>query len=1036
MFEMNNSYYCINPIRLYLVGWGFFISCLYLQSQPNDLYFHHLGLAQGLSQSTNGTIFKDSYGFVWIGSAEGLNRFDGIHVKVYKANPSDSTQLADPIIISNIFEDTNHDLWFSTFTAIHHYRRKSDDFSHIILKDENGTPIKNNIVFHLSPNGILLAQENGKVFSINTKEWAISGKINTDEIIKTNGYIFHFFENKVIGGEGDLYVSEIGKLNHYLLQSGKTILKETLFDGKNGYPNTYISSVIFENKSSIWVCSGNSIYHCLPNAFPLKIDNFMGNPIGETRKMVKWGENYLFLTSVSGLYLLDKNKHQIIKHWEYNNSKKNALSSNVLSFLMVDLEDNLWLSSWTKGVDYTNLKKIKFQTNQPLVFNQQNQKVTFVPGPILQDKEMHIWGGSQLYGLLEMDTMCKLLINHSNKITEPDQLFNLSNGNILANNFYKGLSIYNPVTKKRIDFIKMGKSFTSFVCQISEDEFLVTQKEGNGLFILLIKNNTYTFESLNNTKINEFNWEFIVKIRENEYLMANSNYTLFYFDKNKSLKEICTMPGFITSSLVSGNDIWLGNSLGLMKLNYPDFKYQNISTQDGLPSNMVYAIERISDKEFWLSTGQGLVRYNPIEKTFRTFSMADGLQEMEFNRSSSLLTKDGTLWFGGINGYNVFKPDSIDFIKTLPKIQFTYLRANDQTYLPHRNPCLIDAMTLPYDSSTIEVGFAALEFSDPQNNQLKYKLSYLDGKPYDVDWVNCPITTGFARYAKLPPGQYQLQILAANSDGIWNPTPKTLNINILPPWWQTWWFRTLAFLTIAASAYGFYRYRLQQLRTKLEAQNKMSLLELSALRSQLNPHFIANSLVAINYYIRNNGVEKVHRYVNTLARLMRDVLNSARNITVPLEDEIRLLRNYVEVESGQFQQPIEFEVTVQEGLDTSTIEVPGMILQPFVENAIKHGLKPREGKGKISLLVQKEADYLLFTIIDNGVGRKHKTQQNDKANTETKSHGLQITKERLHLYDAYAQTKAQSGFEIVDLVDMDGTLLGTQVNVRLALMAG
>ena len=334
-------------------------------------------------------------------------------------------------------------------------------------------------------------------------------------------------------------------------------------------------------------------------------------------------------------------------------------------------------------------------------------------------------------------------------------------------------------------------------------------------------------------------------------------------------------------------------------------------------------------------------------------------------------------------------------------------------------------LVLPYDSNTLSFRFNGIDFGDPARVRLQYRLDGLDAPDR---WVEtAPNSMGFARYANLPPSHYVFRVRAYNANGLLGSAPYHLDLYIAPPYYQTWWFRLLVVLALALSVYAVYRYRLNTMRRKEEDKRRMIELELNALRAQLNPHFVSNNLVSINRFIRNNGVEKVRDYVATFARLMRNVLEGARKPMVSLTEELDMLHNYVEVESGRFPEPIRFEVAVAADIDSDQTHLPGMLLQPFVENALVHGLAPRNGQGTVRLSVNREAQRLCFEICDNGVGRRPVPQ----GSSSQKSHGLDITRQRLHLYDLQHQT--HSDFVVQDLLEADGSPAGTRVVLYLGL---
>lgn len=1028
------------PILSHLTGWAFALLFPLLGwSQPADLYFHHLGLAEGLSQSTNGCIYRDASGFVWIGSAQGLNRFDGVQVKVYNANAANPRQLADPTVTSPIFEDKNHDLWFCTVSAIHCYRRQTDDFERF-----DQEPLKNCTAFHLDDKGLLWVRGQGEVLLCSTKIVAGAGQMPKQRLADIHGYPLHLQEAGGTGGPDVLYCAEEKGLAVFHWQQGRMTAHDTLFDGRAGMPTLDVNAVLCEpNDATLWVCSSEGVWKYTPGQRATRVTTLGGESMGRANQVVAWGKRYLFITSANGLYLVDKARCQTVRHWKHDNRWHNSLSAGVLGAIHIDRDDNLWLSSWTKGIDYTNLRKLKFNTVRHFIGEGPQQSTLFVPGLLIEGEAGQIWAGSQMHGLVELDSAGHLLRDFRTLVPEPDQMFDLGHNTLLINNFYGGLCLFFPEKKQVRPILYEGKPLIcDHLCRDVGNTFLAAPRGQAGLLRLVIhEGGGYSCEALREVGISGTKWSHLEKIGPDHLLIADEQYSIYELKLGKPPVLRHREAGYVNCTRLDGTSVWVGTSTNLLRFHSSDGKIEVFDHEDGLPNEMIYSIEKVGPNEFWLGTGRGLVRFAPQDNHFQTFGMADGLQSFESNRSSSLLARSGMLWFGGINGINLFRPSDIKPCLALPQIQLTELRVNDAPYSMPQNITLLRSIELPYDSATLAVYFSALEFADPQNNQIKYRLFGVNGAVYDQDWVKCSNLPGFARYAKLPPGRYQLQIMAANSDGVWSPDIKTLDINILPPWWQTLWFRVLAVCALALAAYAFYRYRLSQLRRRLEQRNRMTLLELDALRAQLNPHFISNSLVAINYYIRNNGVERVRQYVNTLARLMRDVLTSARQASVSVDDELAMLRNYVEVESGQFLQPIDFEITVDEGIPTGQIQMPGMLLQPFVENAIRHGLKPRQGQGSIRLRVEAEPQALIFTLTDNGVGRAaSKTAKAKSAEAvgeytsgPQKSHGLDITQKRLQLYDQYQQTASRSGFEINDRYLPDGSAAGTEVRLRLCL---
>ncbi len=1012
------------PMQHMMAAFGVWFLCQMpacLQAQPTDLYFHHLDAAQGLSQSTVSSIYRDQSGFVWIGTADGLNRFDGLRVKVYRADTDAPNQLADPTVTGRIFEDKRGDLWFCTHTAIHQYRRQYDDFQRFTIVGPDNTPLKGYQAYHLDAQQRLWVHCNGQLYWLNVI--APNPADLKKPVMPLSASGMYCFDQ---GMTGILFASTPSGLVQFRYDKQGVTALDTLLSAEEN-----IRCVQQDADGTIWAGGTSGLWRqASGQAFSL-IAHTENMLVGRVRCLEPWGTEYLFVATDYDLLLLDKTRRQFIRRWTYDARSISGLSGNNLSFVYVDSDDNLWAAAWTKGVDYTSLRKLKFQTRRYYTNDAQGNPHLFVPGPLLEDSGKRIWCGSQMNGLLALQPDGSLYGDFSRQAPSPDQLFELNDGRLLINNFREGLLVLDPKSRKTQVLLWNGAPVSTYsMCRLDEKTFVIASGNGRqGLLKLAFHGNGYEMEPFGSPEITSKDWYYITSASNQELLVADENYTVFHVRPNQSSQpqKLVSLPGFITCSEEEEQAVWLGGAFGMCRIDKTDQTSRMINMASGLPDNMVYAMLQTNNNEWWLSTGKGLVQFNAANTQFQSYGLADGLQGMEYNRRSSLRTSDGKVWFGGVGGYNSFTPSEIQKHHVFPKVQIIDIQVNDEPYPFKKNPVLVESLRLPYDSATLTFHFVALEFSDPGNNRLRYRLDFSDGSHYDQSWVDCADARGFARYANLPPGRYVLNIIGSNSDGVWSPTPRQISIQITPPFYQTWWFATLSLVLALLLLYVVYRTRMASIRSKEEQKRRMIELELNALRAQLNPHFISNNLISINNYIRHNGVEKVRGYVATFANLMRSVLESARQPVVPLADELNMLRYFVEVESGRFPQPIEFSIEIEEGLDVARFHLPGMLLQPFLENAIIHGLGPRNGVGSIRLSISMAPHALVFVIEDNGVGRREKITPG----TERKSHGLEITRERLNLYDLQHHT--HSSLQMEDLTHADGSAAGTRITLRLGM---
>jgi LytS/YehU family sensor histidine kinase len=308
---------------------------------------------------------------------------------------------------------------------------------------------------------------------------------------------------------------------------------------------------------------------------------------------------------------------------------------------------------------------------------------------------------------------------------------------------------------------------------------------------------------------------------------------------------------------------------------------------------------------------------------------------------------------------------------------------------------------------------------------------------YDPGW-NLAGSERKAIYFNVPPGKYVFRVKVVNSYGIW--AEKSIDVIVTPPWWNTWWFRIAAVLTIAGIFYAIIRWRIRQKfhrqlersekdKQLAELRQKTGELEMQALRAQMNPHFVFNSLNAINRFILQNNKTQASEYLTKFSRLVRMILQNSQSPLITLESELDSLRLYLELEALRFDNRFEYKISVPKDLDIDILKVPPLIIQPYAENAIWHGLMHKEEKGHLEIDITQEGETLLFRIKDDGIGRQQSAAMTSKSATRHKSMGLKITADRIAMLHRSVST--QSPVVINDLVNADGSPAGTEVIITI-----
>lgn len=453
------------------------------------------------------------------------------------------------------------------------------------------------------------------------------------------------------------------------------------------------------------------------------------------------------------------------------------------------------------------------------------------------------------------------------------------------------------------------------------------------------------------------------------------------------------------------------------------------TSHDGLPNNITYlAIEDLKG-DLWITSNWGLTRFSPQQEQFTNYEVTDGLQSNEFNFNAGMRAANGELFFGGMNGFNSFFPEEISVNTSPPVIQITKFKLFNT--LQNRKLRDGDTLALKFDDNVFSFEFAALDFNNPSKIKYRYML-----EGYDNGWIERDAGQRFAEYAKVSPGNYVFKVTASNSDGYWNEKGLGLMVIIRPPWYGTWLFRfSMAFLVIFL-IYLVVFLRMKAIRRKHEAdlkfvalERQLFELEQKALQLQMNPHFLFNSLNSIQSFIVNNDMSNAIYYLSKFSQLMRRTLANSRESYVPLRDELQAIELYVEMEKLRFSGKFDFQLEVDPEIDESFIEIPPMIIQPYVENAILHGLMHKTEKGNLKIGLSLQDENIIVLIEDDGVGRERAAEIRRESGIERKSRGMLITGERLDILNQY--TKDTYTVRVIDLTNEAGQAAGTRVIITI-----
>ncbi|MBC7775857.1 MAG: histidine kinase [Phycisphaerae bacterium] len=478
-------------------------------------------------------------------------------------------------------------------------------------------------------------------------------------------------------------------------------------------------------------------------------------------------------------------------------------------------------------------------------------------------------------------------------------------------------------------------------------------------------------------------------------------------------------------------NLWLYANQAWFIMDTKTLQVQTFGKGNGLITNdpQGHCLDR--DGNAWLATAFGLSRYDPRSRQLRTFYQTDGLLSNTIVNVELIDTARNILFVSTDRGMCLFEPDKIGAAAPAPPTLITGLRVSDRPVpLPQ-----LGALALPYKQNDLRIEFTGVNFINGTANRYQYSMES-EGK--QAEWKEAG-TDNFANFLNLAPGRYTFRARTANSDGIWGNEEATLSIVIYPPWWQTWTFRLSLLFALAALVWGFYRRQIirteNREKEKAQVRQQMADLEMKALRSQMNPHFVFNALNSVQNFILKNDTREASKYLTKFARLMRLILENSESPMVPLAREIELLRYYTELEQLRFNNRFTFDFQIDSNLNPESVSIPGMLIQPHIENAIWHGLMHKTEPGQLWIrFLKADEKTLVCEIEDNGVGRVRAAEiEKDRAKNH-RSTGLANIRNRLDLLNAQLAEDIRLDFE--DLLDEQGQARGTKVVVRMPLLSG
>ncbi|MES2132331.1 MAG: histidine kinase [Bacteroidota bacterium] len=946
----------------------------------------------GLPGSDVYGVLQDSKGYMWFIGDQGVSKFNGYTFK----NFSTENGLLDNTIIG-IYEDKKQRIWFRSLTGRLFYY-KNDRIYTISCNDSLQK------IFKVSFNSSIYIDEGDTIWLGATDLFRV--KINP-------GWKSKDLKIKLMP-EGN-YFYTIGK-------AGVIFGGLTLYD--KGIADQLITGYTDGNKK-IAVIHTN-----LP-----------------TKKYEV--PRYNFLRLHNGTYMVSLGKTLI------NFTDSIILNKTVANGIIIDFSEDIDHSiivSTTKGVSFFSQKDFKLTKNIPQIHNK------FITGSLL-DSERGLWFTSEGDGVYYIphrnfsyyavdNGIAKSKISCIKPYKNQSVIVGFVDGSINILKHDTILNYYLPVTNslKHVSKISTIDEYENQIYISNAEKTyrftgknltvipglnqpgtkrLLEDKKDSTLWILNFRS-LFKYDPKHDFKlISKYN----VKLRmDNMYqdshglLWLCSAYGVYTCDGKtiKNMKEYDPLYSYRPVDIAEDlkNNIWIATRGGGVIIKERN-RLTQLTEAKGLAGNMCKNI-LIDSNTVWVGTNKGLSKINrSIDGNYHIENMysKDGLLN---NEIGGIIKFNHMIWVAHNNGITVFDPAKVNIEKNAPPVYITQFSVNDSSYSLNKRH------TLSFDQNYISISYEGLSYKNAGNIEYKYRI-----KGIDPDWVHSYYTT--IKYQSLAPGNYTFEVFAKSNDGTWSKKPATLTFTILCAWWDTWWFITICIILSVTLVVVLFKYRLDSIRKaefeKEMLRHRISSIELQALRSQMNPHFVFNAINSVQYFITDNDPESSQKYLEKFSSLIRYVLDNSKLAPISLKTEINALNIYMELEALRFK--FNYEIIIKDNAPIENIYIPSMLIQPYVENAIWHGLMHKKNIGKIKITFIINTTDLKCIIDDNGIGRKRSEEiKLNAGKIEThKSLGMSITKERLDIINKINQSNLK--VTITDKINDLGESTGTRVEIDI-----
>lgn len=854
-------------MRLNIKFLSFLIACYSTISAiaQNDFNFKRLTVDNGLSDGVINCIVQDYDGFIWFGTQDGLNRWDGYEFKVYKPDDTKTDTLCHNVVKS-LYVDKDSILWVGTGGGgLSRYNREKDNFKsyRFIEKDPNNPEnLTNNSVFSIFEDKfgmIWVGTMGGGVCVIDKKLDKVVQVFQNnpkDPHSLSQNSIRAIFEDPW----GELWVGvddyANGGLNKYDRKRKRFDRYQHDPEDSTSLGSNIVLTVLVDVDSTFWVGSwAGGISHFDPRTGTAKVykndpDDPHSISSNETFAFKRDRKGRLWVSTRNGLDIFN-DKTERFHHFKNDPLEKSSLIQDVIVALYEDRSGVMWIGAEGKGINYYDTESKQFHHYKNDYKNPQSLAYNDVYA-IAEDSRDLIWVGTKGGGISVMNKRSKKFTHfkhdpeneHSISNNSVNVVFEDSKGNMWFGFNGGGVDKYVPSSgmfthydEDKSDSTALSNS-SIYCIEEDNDGYIWLGTFGGG--VNRLNPNTGVFKTYTIDPVIEMSnvaWAMLVD-SDGQLWVGSSGHGLLRYDKKEDKFDffeqtesgVNSISHNVVSVIIEDDYgyLWIGTGgAGVDKLDKKNMSFQNFSVSDGLISDMIASLEKDDNGDLWVSTSKGISKFSISDSSysFKNFDKYDGLQDNNFNPRASCKSKDGMLYMGGINGFNIFHPDSIYDNQTPPIVQLTDFSLFNVSQGPDVEGSKIensiwatDEIKLSYEDYSFSFEFSALHFAASDKNGYKYMM-----ENFDEDWISTTSERRFANYTNLSGGEYFFKVRATNNDGLAASEDLSIKIIIDPPYWETWWFWTIIGIAVSALIFGVFRLRERQSKLqKTELQRKIN----------------------------------------------------------------------------------------------------------------------------------------------------------------------------------------------------------------------